>query len=93
MEREIIDYDMYGDPIYADEPTESKTLDAFGNELANGDTIQLIKELPVKGTKITLKKGTQVKNIRLTDDTEEITANIPEIKGLVLRAEFVKKVK
>lgn len=56
MEREIIDYDMYGDPIYADEPTESKTFDAFGNELENGDTIQLIKELPVKGTKITLKK-------------------------------------
>lgn len=66
--------------------------DAFGNILTSGDTIQLTKELAVKGTKVTLKKGTKVKNIRLTDDPEEISANIPEIKGLVLRTEFVKKV-
>lgn len=68
------------------------TLDAFGNVLTTGDTIQLTKELSVKGTKVTLKKGTKVKNIRTTDDIEEITANIPEVKGLVLRTEFVKKV-
>lgn len=66
--------------------------DAFGNTLVSGDTVQLTRELAVKGTKVTLKKGTKVKGIRLTDDAEEITANIPEIKGLVLRTEFVKKV-
>ena len=68
------------------------TLDAFGNTLNSGDTVQLTKELAVKWTKVTLKKGTKIKNIRTTDDIEEITANIPEIKGLVLRTEFVKKV-
>ncbi|NRH20880.1 alkylphosphonate utilization protein [Candidatus Gracilibacteria bacterium] len=68
------------------------TVDAFGNTLTSGDTVQLTKELAVKGTKVVLKKGTKVKNIRTTDDIEEITANIPEIKGLVLRTEFVKKV-
>ncbi len=66
--------------------------DAFGNTLSSGDSVQLIKELSVKGTKITLKKWTKVKNIRLTDDAEEISANTPEIKWLVLRTEFVKKV-
>lgn len=66
--------------------------DAFGNILASGDTVQLTKELAVKWTKVTLKKGTKVKNIRLTDDLEEISANIPEVKWLVLRTEFVKKV-
>lgn len=66
--------------------------DAFGNILSTGDSVQLTRELAVKGTKVTLKKGTKVKNIRLTDDPEEITANIPEVKGLVLRTEFVKKV-
>ena len=66
--------------------------DAFGNILSTGDSVQLTRELAVKGTKVTLKKGTKVKNIRLTDDPEEITANIPEVKGLVLRIEFVKKV-
>ena len=66
--------------------------DAFGNTLASGDTVQLTQQLDVKWTKISLKKGTKVKNIRLTDDIEEISANTPEIKGLVLRTEFVKKV-
>lgn len=92
-----LEYDIYGNPIYPEDketPTESqKVVDAFGNELLSGDTVQLTQELKVKGTKIALKKGTQVKNIRLTDDVEEISANIPEIKGLVLRTEFVKKVK
>ncbi len=70
---------------------ENEVKDAFGNTLENGDSVQLTKELKVKGTKITLKKGTVVKNIRLTDDPDEINCSTPEIKGLVLRTEFVKK--
>jgi len=66
--------------------------DAFGNTLTSGDTVQLVKALPVKGTKVTLNKGTRVKNIRLTDDADFIEANTPEVKGLVLKTEFVKKV-
>ncbi len=65
--------------------------DAFGNTLENGDSVQLIKDLKVKGTKVTLKKGTVVKNIRLTDDPEEVDCSVPEVKGLVLRTEFIKK--
>ncbi len=65
--------------------------DAFGNTLQNGDSVQLIKDLKVKGTKVTLKKGTVVKNIRLTDDPEEVDCSVPEVKGLVLRTEFIKK--
>ena len=68
------------------------TVDAYGNVLTSGDTVQLIEQLDVRGTKISLKKGTKVKNIRLTDDIEEISANTPEIKGLVLKTCFVKKV-
>lgn len=92
--KEILEYDIYGDPVYADaeESEAEKVVDAFGNQLSAGDTVQLIKELKVKGTKVTLKKGTQVKNIRLTDDRDEIMANTPEVKGLVLRTEFVKRV-
>jgi protein PhnA len=67
-------------------------VDAYGNTLSSGDTVQLTQQLDVRGSKISLKKGTKVKNIRLTDDIEEISANTPEIKGLVLRTEFVKKV-
>ena len=70
---------------------EQETKDAFGNVLQSGDAVQLTKELKVKGTKIALKKGTVVKNIRLTDNPEEINCSVPKIKGLVLRTEFVKK--
>ena len=68
------------------------TVDTFGNTLSSWDSVQLTQQLDVKWTKISLKKGTKVKNIRLTDDIEEITANTPEIKWLVLKTCFVKKV-
>ena len=67
------------------------TKDAYGNILANGDSVFLIKDLKVKGTSTTLKKGTKAKNIRLTDSEEEIECNVEGMKGLVLRTEFLKK--
>ncbi|MCK0097755.1 alkylphosphonate utilization protein [Qipengyuania sp. S6317L1] len=65
--------------------------DAVGNLLADGDQVTLIKDLEVKGAGKTLKRGTLIKSIRLTGDTQEIDCKHPGIKGLVLRAEFVKK--
>lgn len=68
------------------------TKDAHGNVLANGDSVMIIKDLKVKGTSVTLKGGTKIKNIRLTDDEELIECNADNIKGLVLRTEFLKKI-
>jgi protein PhnA len=68
-----------------------ETTDAFGNVLESGDAVQLTKELKVKGTKVTLKKGATIKNIRLTDNGDEIDCSTPGVKKLVLRTEFVKK--
>ena len=65
--------------------------DAAGNVLADGDSVTLIKDLKVKGTSVTLKRGTLAKNIRLTDDPDEIECNAEKVKGLVLRTEFLKK--
>lgn len=65
--------------------------DAVGNILANGDQVTLIKDLTVKGAGQTLKRGTLIKSIRLTGDEQEIDCRYEGIKGLVLRAEFVKK--
>ena len=67
------------------------TKDAYGNELHDGDAVVLIKDLKVKGTSTTLKRGTRVKNIQLTSNTCEIDANVQQIKGLVLKTQFVKK--
>lgn len=65
--------------------------DAVGNLLADGDQVTLIKDLTVKGAGQTLKQGTLIKSIRLTGDPQEIDCRYDGIKGLVLRAEFVRK--
>ena len=65
--------------------------DAVGNALADGDQVTLIKDLAVKGAGQTLKRGTLIKSIRLTGDPQEIDCRYEGIKGLVLRAEFVRK--
>jgi protein PhnA len=66
--------------------------DSNGTALVDGDSVQVIKDLKVKGTTSTLKRGTLIKNIRLTDDDALIECNADKIKGLVLRTEFLKKV-
>lgn len=65
--------------------------DAVGNLLADGDQVTLIKDLEVKGAGQTLKRGTLIKSIRLTGDAQEIDCKYEGIRGLVLRAEFVRK--
>ncbi len=65
--------------------------DSNGAHLADGDSVTVIKDLKVKGTSVTLKRGTLCRNIRLTDNIELIECNVDKVKGLVLRTEFVKK--
>jgi protein PhnA len=65
--------------------------DAVGNVLVDGDQVTLIRDLDVKGAGQTLKRGTLIKSIRLTGDAQEIDCRFDGIKGLVLRAEFVRK--
>jgi protein PhnA len=65
--------------------------DAAGNVLADGDSVTLIKDLKVKGANQTLKQGTIIRSIRLTDNDQEIDCRYDGIKGLVLRTEFVRK--
>jgi protein PhnA len=65
--------------------------DSNGNVLQDGDSVTVIKDLKVKGTSVTLKRGTLVKNIRLTNDAEEIECNADKVKGLVLKTCFLKK--
>lgn len=65
--------------------------DSNGARLSDGDSVTLIKDLKVKGTSVTLKRGTLIKNIRLTGDEGQIECNAEKVKGLVLRTEFLKK--
>ncbi|MFN7101996.1 MAG: alkylphosphonate utilization protein [Pseudorhizobium sp.] len=65
--------------------------DASGTLLQDGDSVALIKDLKVKGAGQTLKQGTVIRSIRLTENPEEIDCRHDAIKGLVLRTEFVRK--
>ncbi len=84
---------MPASELAAKEATENsvEVRDAVGNLLVDGDQVTLIKDLTVKGAGKTLKQGTLIKSIRLTGDDQEIDCKYPGIKGLVLRAEFVRK--
>ncbi len=64
--------------------------DSNGNMLADGDTVTLIKDLKVKGSSLTLKRGTVVKKIKLTDEPDEVDCRING-SSIVLRTEFLKK--
>jgi protein PhnA len=72
-------------------PMPESTRDSNGTLLHDGDSVTLIKDLKVKGTSETLKRGTLVKNIRLTGDAGEIECNTKQVKGLVLKTAFLKK--
>lgn len=67
------------------------TRDSNGAELIDGDSVILIKDLKVKGTSVTLKRGTLIKNIRLTGDEEEIECRAEKVRDLVLKTCFLKK--
>lgn len=67
-----------------------ETKDSNGTLLADGDTVTVIKSLKVKGSNLTLKQGTAIKNIRLTDDPNEVECKV-EKSVLVLKTEFLKK--
>ncbi|GEP50481.1 PhnA-like protein [Flavobacterium noncentrifugens] len=64
--------------------------DSNGNLLNDGDSVTVIKDLKVRGSSDVIKRGTTVKNIRLTDDPAEIDCRVNKT-AMVLRTEFVKK--
>lgn len=65
--------------------------DANGNILQTGDSVTIIKDLPVKGSSKPIKAGTKVKNIRLTDGDHNIDCKIEGFGAMALKSEFVKK--
>ena len=75
--------------IERDNPMNVK--DSNGTPLSEGDSVTVIKDLKVKGTSLTLKRGTLIKDIHLTDDEEEIECRVEKIKDLVLKTCFLKK--
>lgn len=73
--------------------TETKVIyrDAHGNELNDGDTVTLIKDLKIKGSSAVIKVGTRVRNIRLVEGDHNIDCKVDGIGAMQLKSEFVKK--
>ena len=64
--------------------------DSNGNILNNGDSVNVIKSLKVKGLSTDIKRGQLVKNIKLTDNEKEIEGKVNGVQ-LVLKTEFLRK--
>lgn len=72
--------------------SEKVIRDANGNELQDGDSVTVIKDLKVKGSSLVVKVGTKVKSIRLVDGDHDIDCKVDGIGAMKLKSEFVKKV-
>ncbi len=91
--------DLYACPECAHEwnPAEELVADELvvkdvnGNLLQDGDSVIVIKNLPVKGASGPIKAGTKVKKIRLTDGDHNIDCKIDGFGSMALKSEFVKK--
>ena len=66
-------------------------MDSNNNRLQDGDSVVVLKNLPVKGYPQPIKAGTKVKNIRLTDGDHNIDCKIDGFGSMSLKSEFVKK--
>jgi protein PhnA len=96
-----VDHGMYVCPECAHEWSASSVAedleqkrvfrDANGNELHDGDSVTVIKDLKVKGTSAVVKVGTKVKGIRLVDGDHDIDCKIEGIGSMQLKSEFVRK--
>ena len=73
------------------EPAGLIIKDCNGNILADGDTVVVIKDLPVKGAPKSIKAGTKVKGIRLTTGDHNIDCRIDGFGQMALKSEFVRK--
>ncbi|HEY8399946.1 MAG TPA: zinc ribbon domain-containing protein YjdM [Cytophagaceae bacterium] len=76
-----------------DEPEETGLIvkDANGNRLQDGDSVIVIKDLPVKGAAKAIKSGTKVKNIKLVEGDHNIDCKIDGFGAMALKSEFVRK--
>ena len=76
-----------------DSESDDKVRDANGNELCDGDTVTVIKDLKVKGSSSSIKVGTKVKKIRLVDssDGHNIACKVDGFGAMNLKSEFVRK--
>ncbi len=83
--------EVSGDSSTAEVTDSPVVKDANGNVLQDGDTVILIKDLPVKGASKSIKAGTKVKNIKLTDGDHNIDCKVDGFGAMALKSIYVRK--
>lgn len=78
--------------VFQDSKGIKMAKDSNGIELNAGDNVSVIKDLKVKGASGTIKRGTTIKNIRLTNKDDEIEAKVDKCGVVVLKTCFLKKI-
>lgn len=78
-------------PAETSDSEELIVKDTNGNLLQKGDSVIVIKDLPVKGSLRPVKAGTKVKNIRLSSGDHNIDCKIDGFGSMALKSEFVRK--
>ena len=66
--------------------------DSNGVALESGDTVVLIKDLPVRGSSMVAKRGTAVRRISLVHDNAEQIEGKVDGQQIVILTKFVKKI-
>ena len=71
--------------------SEAQVRDSNGNILSDGDSVTIIKDLKVKGSNNSIKRGTLMKNISLNPNSSEPIECSGQYRGFSIKAEYVKK--
>jgi protein PhnA len=84
-------HEWVAEAVTDEAPAERVVKDAYGNVLATGDVVAMVKDLKLKGSSQVLKVGTKSKPIRLVEGDHEIDCKMDGI-SIALKAMYVKKV-
>lgn len=71
--------------------TDPVVKDANGNDLHEGNSATLAKDLKVKGSSAVLKIGTKIKVNRIVNGDHNIDCRVDKFGEMMLKSEFVKK--
>ena len=91
LDDSLLEWAKAGIPDEDEIDSTKPTMDSNGTKLVEGDSVTLIKDLDLKGAGFTAKRGTLVRNIKLTNNPEHIEGKVEGIQ-IVLISKFLKKV-
>lgn len=91
MEEDVKEWAAAGQET-SEETTQILHKDSNGVTIESGDSVVLIKDLPVKGSSMIAKRGTAVRRVSLLHDNPEQIEGKVDGQQIVILTKFVKKI-